>query len=90
MIKSVLSDGEIVFILEPGNITKLSQGDPLCVNLKELGVPGHIRIYWTPDVQSLVIDLANEKANSACITTERLDAIVRNALGRKPVNRVTN
>jgi hypothetical protein len=90
MIKLVTNDGDMIFILEPGNITKIQMGEPLSINLHELGIKGHVYVAWTPDVPGMAIDLANEKAKNKCITTTRLNELLKKALDRDPLDRVAN
>ena len=90
MIKMVDNSGEVIFILEPGNITNLRMGEPLSVNLKELGLKGELKIYYCPDVIRLAVDLANEKAERKVIETSRLHEMIQNSLEWRPLDRVAN
>lgn len=40
MIKGILESGAIVLALEHGNIDRLREGDPIVIDLAELGHPG--------------------------------------------------
>lgn len=90
MIKLVNNSGEIVFILEPGNITKMQMGEPLSINLKELGLQGEVKMYWTPDVLRLAMDLAVEKETNHCITTDFLDKKVKESLDWRVLDRAAS
>lgn len=90
MIKAVTNDGEIIFILEPGNITKLQMGEPLSVNLKELGLAGQLKVYWTPDILHLAMDMATEKEASGCISADWLDAKIKESLEWRVHDRVAS
>jgi len=90
MIKLVNNSGEIVFILEPGNITKMQMGEPLSINLKELGLQGEVKMYWTPDVIRLAMDLAVEKETNHCITADFLDKKVKESLDWRVLDRVAS
>ena len=90
VIKLVNNDGEIIFILEPGNITKLQMGEPLSVNLKELGIPGQLKVYYCPDVIRLAIDLANHKVKAKCIDAKWLEERIAESLDWRPLDRVAN
>jgi hypothetical protein len=90
MIKAVTNDGEIIFMLEPGNVTKLQTGEPLSVNLRELGVLGEIKIYWTPDVIRLAMDMALEKEKNRCITADWLDKKIKESLEWRVLDRVAS
>lgn len=90
MIKLANSDGEIVFILEPGNITNLQMGKPLSVDLKELGIPGAVKLYWTPDVIRLAMDLATEKETQKCISSDWLHKKIQESLEWRVLDRVAS
>jgi len=90
MIKLVNNSGEIVFILEPGNITKMQMGEPLSINLKELGLQGEVKMYWTPDVIRLAMDLAVEKEINHCITADFLDKKIKESLDWRVLDRVAS
>ena len=90
MIKLVNNTGEIVFILEPGNITNLQMGQPLSINLKELGISGELVIYYTPDAVRFAIDMANYKAEKHVIDSGWLDRHIKESLDWRPLDRVAN
>ena len=90
MIKAVTNEGEIVFILEPGNVTKLKQGEPLSVNLHELGISGNLKMYWTPDALRFAMDMADEKEKHLVISSEWLDRKIKDSLEWPVIDRTAN
>ena len=90
MIKLANSDGEIVFILEPGNVTKMQMGEPLSINLKELGIPGEVKIYWTPDIIRMAMEIAVEKETHKCISSDWLDKRIQDSLEWRVIDRVAS
>lgn len=52
------NDKEIILVLEPGNLRRLREGDPIRIDLSKFGLPGtFMLIAYTPDVEWLSQEL---------------------------------
>jgi hypothetical protein len=88
MIKLMNNTGELVFILEPGNITKLQMGQPLSVDLSEFRGSRQLTIYWTPDILRLALEMAEHKDGEGCIESTWLDEAIKKSLEWQVADRV--
>jgi hypothetical protein len=87
MIKLGTGDGKVLFILEPGNITRLKFGEPITVNLKELGLEGEIILAFCPDIEWLALQLGKHIPCSAETVVELLnEGATRPSVDRAKVN----
>ena len=56
MMRMDMTDGKVIFVIDPGNIQRLKRGEPLII-------AGNISIMFTPDMEAFSKLLINEFPN---------------------------
>ncbi len=90
MIRMQNNDGDVILILEPGNITNMMTGKPVSIDMSEFRHVGQVLIYWTPDVVRLAMEMGKEKEEKQCITAERFQELIAHSLEWRVLDRVVS
>jgi len=83
MIRLESSDELMVLILEPGNLKRLRQGDPIVLDPDETGLGRTIAIAFAPDVEWL----AGKIKTSVPMDARNLSRLLVEGLSRPEIDR---
>lgn len=85
-----LSNGDPVVVLEPANIRKLKEGEPLRVNLSQLGIDKTVHIYFCPDQKRLEAEFRIQNDKKHVLTDEEIDGIIVGSKDWRELDRAAN
>lgn len=83
MIRMALTGEMGLCILEPGNLRRLREGDPIRLDLRQFGLQGELMIAFTNDIEWMELEIKKQMP----IASDSLAKLLEKGITLKPVDR---